>query len=207
MTVLPPELGQLTALERLDLSYNQLTALPDAIGALGARLRHLNLRFNVLTALPASLVQCTALELLDVRDNKLTALARELSVLPRLLDLRTEGNALAYPPSEAAEPQIQSTRPHLSPLRAALEGWGSAGSVRSSASASSPTVVLRSHNNPGSNSGEVLLLSPRRGLSLLGNGDGDGSASPREQRRDEAIESEHIAKLHLELAVHIPSLP
>ncbi len=51
LTILPPDIGDLTALTTLDLGGNQLTALPPEIGDL-TNLTYLDLRNNQLTALP-----------------------------------------------------------------------------------------------------------------------------------------------------------
>jgi Leucine-rich repeat (LRR) protein len=51
LTVLPPEIGQLTNLRRLELGGNQLTALPPEIGQL-TNLWRLELGGNQLSALP-----------------------------------------------------------------------------------------------------------------------------------------------------------
>ena len=75
LTALPESIGALVGLEKLWLGGNQLTALPESIGAL-VGLKVLNLRGNLienkLTALPESIVALTALEGLDLRNNPLT---------------------------------------------------------------------------------------------------------------------------------------
>ena len=54
MTSLPPEIGQLTNLQQLNLSYNRLTRLPPEIGQL-TNLQELDLSNNPLTSLPPEL--------------------------------------------------------------------------------------------------------------------------------------------------------
>jgi hypothetical protein len=84
LTALPPEIGQLTALQRLDLSENQLTAaLPPEIGRLKA-LQSLNLERNQLTALPPEIGRLTALQGLNLFENQLTALPPEIGQLTAL---------------------------------------------------------------------------------------------------------------------------
>jgi Leucine-rich repeat (LRR) protein len=74
LTTLPPEISQLTSLQRLDLAGNQLTTLPAEIG------------------------QLTSLQRLDLRYNQLTALPRELAeLLERGLSLQLDGNPLREP--------------------------------------------------------------------------------------------------------------
>lgn len=55
ITVIPQEIGGLTALEELEIQYTSLTSLPEAIGKL-VTLRDLELNDNNLTALPQSIV-------------------------------------------------------------------------------------------------------------------------------------------------------
>lgn len=68
LLTLDARVSQLTALETLDLSHNQLEHLPASLGSLPA-LRRLILNENRLTDIPASLAQLSRLELLDLRDN------------------------------------------------------------------------------------------------------------------------------------------
>ena len=66
----PAEIGQLTSLKMLDLSYNKLTSLSAEIGQLTS-LKQLNLSGNQLTSLPAEIGQLTSLEwLADLSRNR-----------------------------------------------------------------------------------------------------------------------------------------
>mgnify|MGYP002777865247 CR=1 FL=1 len=76
---LDEHIGQLIALEVLDLSCNLLTELPETLGNL-RNLRLLQLADNRLTHLPASLTHLPRLHGLDVRENPL----RSLPDLPQL---------------------------------------------------------------------------------------------------------------------------
>ena len=70
LTVLPPEIGKLTNLTRIDLDENKLTALPPEIGKL-AHLIELYMEGNRLTALPPEIRQLAGLTVLDLRANPL----------------------------------------------------------------------------------------------------------------------------------------
>jgi hypothetical protein len=85
---LPTEVGQLTRLQKLDLSCSGLPALPAELGAL-TRLRKLDLsECSGLTALPAELGALTRLRELDLSEcSGLTALPAELGALTRLREL------------------------------------------------------------------------------------------------------------------------
>ncbi|CBJ27854.1 conserved unknown protein [Ectocarpus siliculosus] len=80
LTTLPEGIfGGLTALESLDLTYNELTTLPEGIfGGLTA-LEYLELSYNELTTLPEGIFGgLTALELLRLYSNELTTLPEEI---------------------------------------------------------------------------------------------------------------------------------
>ena len=86
LTALPEAIGELRALQRLDVGFNQLTALPEAIGRLQA-LQRLEVFNNQLRALPEAIGELRALQWLNVSYNQLTALPevigglRELKIL------------------------------------------------------------------------------------------------------------------------------
>ena len=89
LTVLPN-------LQRLDLSNNRLTALPESLGNL-SNLKYLFLRHNALTALPSSLGNLSELQYLHLNDNALTALPEEpfsVGNLPNLQYLNLSNNTL-----------------------------------------------------------------------------------------------------------------
>lgn len=66
LTALPPEIGQLTNLQRLDPSINKLTTLPPELSQLTS-LQTLHLEHNQLTTLPPELGQLTNLRTLWLR--------------------------------------------------------------------------------------------------------------------------------------------
>ncbi len=99
LTVLPPEIGKLTALTRLDLYGNQLSTLPPEIGQL-TKLDTLYLGINQLSALPPEIGKLTALEWLDLSENQLSTLPPEIGQLTALKELVLWGNQLSTLPPE-----------------------------------------------------------------------------------------------------------
>ncbi len=99
LTLLPPEIGQLRALDHLDLERNQLTSLTKEIGQLGA-LTRLELGYNHLTNLPKEIRQLGALTTLYVSNNHLTNLPKEIGQLWSLTDLKLNKNRLTSLPKE-----------------------------------------------------------------------------------------------------------
>ena len=97
---IPPELGQLTALETLDLSWNNdLTGpIPQELGQL-TNLRALELDINDLNGpIPTELVKLTNLTSLNLANNELTgAIPPELGQLTNLEKLILDGNRLTGP--------------------------------------------------------------------------------------------------------------
>ncbi|RZN33809.1 MAG: GTP-binding protein [Methanosarcinales archaeon] len=98
LTVLPPEIGELTCLTRLGLSGNQLTTFPPVISKL-TNLTELSLVNNQLTTLPPEIGKLTNLTWLNLHDNQLTALLPEITELKSLKWLNLWSNQLtAFPP-------------------------------------------------------------------------------------------------------------
>jgi len=93
LTSVSAGLGALTALTRLTLSGNQLESLPAELGALTA-LTTLKLHKNRLTSVPAELGALTALELLDLRENLLTSVPAEVELLAAPRDGDGDASAL-----------------------------------------------------------------------------------------------------------------
>jgi len=90
---LPSEIGQLTSLQGLFLTGNQLSTFPSEVGALSS-LRKLQAGANQLTSLPAELGQLANLELFRVPMNRLTTLPLSLKHCPSLAWLALGANPL-----------------------------------------------------------------------------------------------------------------
>ena len=119
---IPPALGRLASLQRLDLGarwvpevgwvYNDLSGeIPPELAAL-TNLRTLELRGNrLLGTIPTELAALANLQWLDLRDNQLSgAVPRELSNLTNLQGLRLNGNDLsgAIPPELGGLANLQT---------------------------------------------------------------------------------------------------
>ncbi|XP_068249069.1 DISP complex protein LRCH3 isoform X4 [Palaemon carinicauda] len=81
----------------LDASYNQLAHLPPALGELD-NLRRLNLRRNLLQTLPPELC-FLRLVFLDLSGNRVTTLPTELRFMSSLVTLALDNNPLQQPPA------------------------------------------------------------------------------------------------------------
>ena len=103
LTAIPPELGNLARLERLDLNSTGLTAIPPELGNL-ARLEDLNLSHTALTGpLPPEFGNLARLEDLDLSSNPGLSgvLPGSLTNLHRLRTFDAEGTGLCAPDDPA----------------------------------------------------------------------------------------------------------
>ncbi|MEM6253747.1 MAG: COR domain-containing protein, partial [Cyanobacteria bacterium P01_D01_bin.156] len=97
LTLLPPEIGQLTSLTQLDLRANQLTLLPPEIGQL-TDLKQLDLSKNSFKNFPLPIVQLKQLQSLQLYEAKLTNLPEQISQLEQLQTLDLSGNSFSNLP-------------------------------------------------------------------------------------------------------------
>ena len=93
MLTVPASIGNLTALERLDLSANQILHLPEAVGAL-SNLESLYLDHNRLQDLPSAVDGWWNLQFLSLEYNELSQLPGELMSLTELRYLNLDHNEL-----------------------------------------------------------------------------------------------------------------
>ena len=99
LTNIPESIGQLTHLQKLNLSGNRLTSLPESIGQL-SHLQELCLLGNRITNLPDSIGQLTNLQNLDISGNRLASLPESIGQLIYLQWLElTENNLTSLPES------------------------------------------------------------------------------------------------------------
>ncbi len=102
ITGLPAQIGQLTDLVSLTLNNNNLSSLPNGIGSLSA-LEYLNLNYNPITALPGTIGQLTQLVSLSVYDNQLTTLPASVGQMSNLENLFLYRNPLTSLPDQLAQ--------------------------------------------------------------------------------------------------------
>lgn len=90
----PMEIFSLGSIVRLDLSFNHLSCIPDAVGSLVA-LQMLYVSHNrKLQTLPSALAKCSSLQVVDAQCTALNALPCELSSLKHLRVLDIHGTPL-----------------------------------------------------------------------------------------------------------------
>ena len=80
---LPPEIGKLSNLEKLNCHNNQIKTLPPEIGKL-YKLKEFDCSFNILEILPPEIGQLKNLEILNCSWNKLKTLPSEIEKLINL---------------------------------------------------------------------------------------------------------------------------
>ena len=102
----PEAISQLSDLQTLYLSVNQLSALPEAICQL-SELQNLDLSYNQLSALPKAIGNLSKLQTLNLSRNQLSALPKAVQRLERLEKLFLHGNPALGLPDEVLGPRAQ----------------------------------------------------------------------------------------------------
>ncbi|WP_171017267.1 leucine-rich repeat domain-containing protein [Maribacter sp. ACAM166] len=99
LSVLPPEIGQLTMLEKLNIFNNKITEVPNEIGEL-KNLVFLSLSSNLIQVLPSEIGELTNLKILILTDNQIGSLPAEIGNLNQLTNLVARSNSLTMLPAE-----------------------------------------------------------------------------------------------------------
>ena len=102
LAAVPESISRLSNLHTLSLGCNQLTAVPESIGQL-TNLQTLDLRGNRLTAVPESIGQLSSLQALLLSSNQLTAVPESIGQLSRLQTLYLNGNQLTAVPESIGQ--------------------------------------------------------------------------------------------------------
>lgn len=91
------QIPQIKTVTHLDLSFNQLTIIPEVVGNF-TQLRNLSLAGNKLTIFPDFLGKLTRLRHLDLYENELTIIPEAIGSLAQLQSLSLAGNQLTIIP-------------------------------------------------------------------------------------------------------------
>ncbi|CAD5120363.1 unnamed protein product [Dimorphilus gyrociliatus] len=105
LTCLPP--FELTNLEILDVSWNQLKILPNQLCSCTS-LRQLNVSNNQLISLPEDIGLCSQLRTIDLEQNKLKTVPTSLSTLNKLKDIILNYNPLEDVSDELSVQELKS---------------------------------------------------------------------------------------------------
>ena len=112
LRAIPPGLCLLTELIELDLSRNEISWLPPQLGEL-SRLEAVYLSRNKLTQLPPEIGYLSKLTILDLASNQLNSLPYTIIRCRSLAHIHLHGNPLHSPPLEVCELGIQHIFDHF----------------------------------------------------------------------------------------------
>lgn len=93
----PEPLLELTALKKLDLSFNKISKIPESISSL-KKLKILNLRSNNILTLPKSIYHLESLEELNLHSNRIENMPESITNLKFLKTLKLTNNKLRILP-------------------------------------------------------------------------------------------------------------
>ena len=102
LTSLPPEIGRITSLNALYLSYNQLKAIPSEIIQL-SNLKVINLYQNRFEMIPPEIMQISSLTNLYINENELNIIHPQIRQMTKLRTLNLSHNNLKNVPSEIGQ--------------------------------------------------------------------------------------------------------
>ena len=99
LTILPPEIGNLSQLRELSLSNNKIEILPPEIGNL-SQLQKLWLNYNQIKLLPSEIGNLSQLQMLSLDNNQITIVPPEIGNLSQLQILSLDHNQITIVPPE-----------------------------------------------------------------------------------------------------------
>ena len=96
-TALPPSIGKMTAMKKLQINHGPLRTLPE-VGDFMPLLAYVNLDFNRLTTLPASLAKAENLAILYAAFNEIASIPKDLFRHDGIVNLDLSTNRIAWLP-------------------------------------------------------------------------------------------------------------
>uniref|UniRef100_A0AAR2KCG0 RING-type domain-containing protein n=1 Tax=Pygocentrus nattereri TaxID=42514 RepID=A0AAR2KCG0_PYGNA len=112
LTLLPDDIGQLSALQVLNAEHNQIKTLPDSIGDL-RNLQTLNVKGNCLSELHSSVGCMSSLRTLDLSENNIRELPKELANVRTLESLTLDACVMNYPPASVCTAGTEEIQRYL----------------------------------------------------------------------------------------------
>jgi Leucine-rich repeat (LRR) protein len=122
---IPAEIGSCTSLQKLDMSSNRIVAIPPAIGQC-VNLTSIDLRHNRIAQIPPEIGNCKKLVILQLWGNKLTSLEEAVVTLPALDELYLKDNRLTTLPASIVKRKfgyIDVIGNKLCDLDSKLDAW------------------------------------------------------------------------------------
>jgi Leucine-rich repeat (LRR) protein len=116
LTTIPDSITKLVNLTELNLTDNKLATIPDSITKLG-NLTSLDLSSNQLTTIPDSITKLVNLTSLDLSSNQLTTIPDSITKLVNLTFLYLDNNPLENPPLEVCDRGIEAIREYFRQLK------------------------------------------------------------------------------------------
>ena len=140
---LPPEIGELTGMTRLDAGRNfEMKSLPDTLGQLES-LEMFSCAATSVSALPESLQYCKRLRMLFCQDTKLTELPSWIGELEELEVLKSGDTTIAALPESLAHCKRLSTLWLNNTKLSALPSWmGELTALKSLTCSNTPITAL-----------------------------------------------------------------
>ena len=159
LTTVPESLSQLASLQKLYLHNNQLTTIPEFLGKLST-LQELKLENNKLTAIPEFLSQLSALQDLYFDNNRLSFIPQSLGQLANLRGIRFHHNQIIAIPESLGQ---------LANLKTLSLGENQLTAIPESFSQLANLQILGLRNNQLTTIPKSFGLFPRLEILSLGN--------------------------------------
>lgn len=93
LSLIPDEIGTLTNLEHIDVSFNKLSELPNSISSCSS-LKTFNASNNIISLFPVGICNAPAIESVDLSNNQIKTIPDEISRL-NAIELNLDRNQLS----------------------------------------------------------------------------------------------------------------